>query len=217
VLQVFFQHPRQQSDHFLPYFRWQLGELRWGRKQLALTASGRSRSAHQHLLNCWNDAALVSRPFTRSRCRQKQVLQSQQGGAIHMGKLGWLHLTAHVAIEHPLRNLQDGKSLKLIAHALENNTASSACFATNQHPLPMPRMPSVQDFSRSGFMGVSYVGCTMRVALTGLSGRRRPTNSPMRSRLAAISLDYKPPETRSRSGTKKPVRSGLVRNLLDLA
>ena len=99
---------------------------------------------------------------TFTRRRRKQLLQSPQCGTIHMGKLGWLHLTARVAIEHPLRNLQDGKSLELIAHALQNNTASSACFATNQHPLPMPRMPAVQDFSRSGFMGVSYVGCTTR-------------------------------------------------------
>jgi len=53
------------------------------------------------------------------------------------------------------------KSLKLIAHALQNNIARSACLATNQHALPVPRMPTVHYFSRSGFMGVSYVGCTI--------------------------------------------------------
>ena len=115
---------------------------------------------------------------TFTRRRRKQLLQSPQCGTIHMGKLGWLHLTARVAIEHPLRNLQDGKSLELIAHALQNNTASSACFATNQHPLPMPRMPAVQDFSRSGFMGVSYVGCTIMTGLIAgskIARRMRPS------------------------------------------
>ena len=47
----------------------------------------------------------------------------------------------------------------------------------------------------------------MRVALTGLSGRRHPKNLPMRSRLAAISLRHKQPKTRPRDGTEKPVRS----------
>ncbi len=61
-----------------------------------------------------------------------------------MWQLGWFHPTARVAIEHPLRNLQDGKPLELIAHAPQNNTAGSACLATNQHPLPMPGMPAVQ-------------------------------------------------------------------------
>ena len=46
---------------------------------------------------------------------------------------------------------------------------------------------------------------TMRVALTGLSGRRRPTNSPRKSRLAELSLGYEQPKTRPRVGTKKPV------------
>src|SRR5271170_4494435 len=44
----------------------------------------------------------------------------------------------------------------------------------------------------------------------GRSGHR--ANSPMRSRLAAISLGYKQPKTRPRVGTKTPVRS-LVNSL----
>src|SRR5277367_5396143 len=47
----------------------------------------------------------------------------------------------------------------------------------------------------------------MRVVLTDLSGRRRPTNSPRKSRLAAISLGDKQPKTHPRLGMKKPVRS----------
>jgi hypothetical protein len=54
-----------------------------------------------------------------------------------------------------------------------------------------------------------------RVVLTGHSGRGPRTNSPMRSRLAAISLGYKQPKTRPRVGTKKPVRSRV--NSLSLA
>ena len=49
----------------------------------------------------------------------------------------------------------------------------------------------------------------MRAVLTGHLGRGPRTNSPMRSRLAAISLGYKQPKTRLRFGTKKPVRSIL--------
>src|SRR5712675_692208 len=48
----------------------------------------------------------------------------------------------------------------------------------------------------------------MRVALTGLSGRRRPTNLQRKSRLAAISWSYKQPKTHLEVGTKKPGRSG---------
>src|SRR6185437_3307545 len=50
----------------------------------------------------------------------------------------------------------------------------------------------------------------MRVALTGLSGRRHPKNSPRESRLAAISLRHKQPKTRPRDGTEKPVRSAVM-------
>ena len=49
-----------------------------------------------------------------------------------------------------------------------------------------------------------------------LSGRRRPTNSPMRSRLAAIPLGYKQPKTHPRVGTKKPVRSWHKNSLTSL-
>jgi hypothetical protein len=41
-----------------------------------------------------------------------------------------------------------------------------------------------------------------RVRLTGLSGRGHPTNSPMKSRLAAISLDYKQLKTRPEVDTE---------------
>src|ERR1700690_2201908 len=54
----------------------------------------------------------------------------------------------------------------------------------------------------------------MRVALTGLSGRRRPTNLPRKSRLAAISLRYEQPKTHPRLGIKKPVRSCDVDSLI---
>ena len=47
----------------------------------------------------------------------------------------------------------------------------------------------------------------MRVVLTGLLGRRRRTNSPMKSRLAATSLGHKQPKTHLEVGTKNPVRS----------
>ena len=53
----------------------------------------------------------------------------------------------------------------------------------------------------------------MRVALTVLSGRRRPTNSPRKSWLAAISLSYKQPKTHFEVGTKKPGRSTIVDSL----
>src|ERR1700688_4004754 len=53
----------------------------------------------------------------------------------------------------------------------------------------------------------------MRVALTGLSGRRRPTNSPRKSRLAAISLGHKQPKTHLEVGTKKPGRSTAINSL----
>ena len=43
----------------------------------------------------------------------------------------------------------------------------------------------------------------MRAVLTGLSGRGPRTNSPMRSRLAAISLGHKQPKTRLESWYKK--------------
>ena len=99
--------------------------------------------------------------FTRfHRCRQ-QVLQSQQGGAIHIGELDWLHPATDAGIEHPLRNFQIRKPFELIAHALENNTAAPACLATNQQSLPMPRVPVVLYLSKAGFMGVSYLGCTI--------------------------------------------------------
>lgn len=41
------------------------------------------------------------------------------------------------------RNLQGRKSLEFIAHALQNNSATSACFSPNQHELSMPGMPAV--------------------------------------------------------------------------
>ena len=43
----------------------------------------------------------------------------------------------------------------------------------------------------------------MRAVLTGLSERGRRTNSPMRSRLAAISLGYKTPENLPENWYKK--------------
>jgi hypothetical protein len=90
------------------------------------------------------------------------MLQSQQGGAIHPRQLGWFHLTTQVRIKHPLRNLQGGKSLELIAYALQNSSPASACLATNQHSLSMPGMPAVGYLSKSSFMGVLYLGCTTR-------------------------------------------------------
>jgi hypothetical protein len=65
----------------------------------------------------------------------------------------------------------------LLGGTKNSHIASSACFATNQHPLPMPRMPAVQDFSKSGFMGVSYVGCTITTGPTAefkIAPRTRP-------------------------------------------
>ena len=47
----------------------------------------------------------------------------------------------------------------------------------------------------------------MRAVLTGLSGRGPRTNSPMRSRLAAISWGHEQPQTRLAIGTKKPIQS----------
>ncbi len=58
--------------------------------------------------------------------------------------------------------------------------------------------------SRSWRLGVWN---TMRVVLTALSGRRRPTNSPRKWRLAPISLGDKQPKTHPRLGMKKPVQS----------
>jgi hypothetical protein len=49
---------------------------------------------------------------------------------------------------------------------------------------------------------------TTRVGLTGHSGSGRSTSSPMKSRLAAISLGCKQPKTRPKVGTKKLDRSG---------
>ena len=61
ALQIFVQHPGQKADHPLTCFQWQLRQLRWRREQLApdwlWTVTGR----HRHLVNCWNDAALVPR------------------------------------------------------------------------------------------------------------------------------------------------------------
>jgi hypothetical protein len=45
----------------------------------------------------------------------------------------------------------------------------------------------------------------MRTVLAGLSGSGHRMNSPMRSRLAAISLGYKQPKTRPRVGIRQPV------------
>src|ERR1035441_4659848 len=93
------------------------------------------------------------------------MLQSDQGGATHPWQLGWFHLITQVGIKHPLRNLQGRKSLELIAHALQNNNATSACLATNQHSLSMPGMPAVGYLSKGRFMGVLYLGCITPSAL----------------------------------------------------
>ena len=58
---------------------------------------------------------------------------------------------------------------------------------------------------------------TMRAVLTGLSGRGRRTNSPMRLRLAATSLGYKQPKTHPRVGTKNQVRSAAAPYAVSLA
>src|SRR6185437_7800972 len=50
----------------------------------------------------------------------------------------------------------------------------------------------------------------MRAVLTGHSERRRRTSSPVRSRLAAISLGNKQPKTHPRVGTKKQGRSNSL-------
>ena len=71
----------------------------------------------------------------------------------------------------------NGSRLEFIARALKNNTAASACLATNQHSLPMPRMPRVSDLSKVGFMGVSYLGCTMRTECSSDLGRTRRWSS----------------------------------------
>jgi hypothetical protein len=52
-------------------------------------------------------------------------------------------------------------------------------------------------------------GSTTRHVLTGRSGSGHRTNLPMRSRLAAISLDHKQPKTHLDSGTKTSGRSNL--------
>src|SRR5206468_8668979 len=96
------------------------------------------------------------------------MLQSQQGRAIHLWQLGWFHLTTQVEIKHPLRNLQGRKSLEVIAHALQNNSAASACLATNQNSSSAPGMPAVCYLSKSSFMGVSYLGCTTNNGLTAV-------------------------------------------------
>jgi hypothetical protein len=79
-----------------------------------------------------------------------------------MWELGWLHPATDAGIEHPPRNLQSREPFVLIVHALQNNPVASACLATNQHTLPMPRVPAILYFSKTSFMGVAYLGCTIR-------------------------------------------------------
>src|SRR5215469_11186718 len=87
------------------------------------------------------------------------MLQSQQRGAIHMRKLSCVHSTTYTGIKHPLRNLQSRKCFELVAHASQDNTATSAGAATNQHAFSMPRVPAVLYVAKSSFMGVAYLGC----------------------------------------------------------
>ena len=91
-----------------------------------------------------------------------------------MRELGGLHPSTGVGIEHPLRNLQSWEPLERIAHALQNKRVASACLATNQHSLPMPRVPAILHLSKASFMGVPYLGCTTRSDRT----RRWATKPP---------------------------------------
>ena len=79
---------------------------------------------------------------------ERRYFRADRAAHIHSWHLGWFHPAAQVGIKHPLRNLQDWKSLEFIAHARQNGTAAPACLATNQHSLPMPGTPRVSDLSK---------------------------------------------------------------------
>ena len=97
---------------------------------------------------------LYHAPFTRSRRRRKQLLQGPQRGAIHMGKLGWFHPTARVAIEHPFRNLQDGKSLE--AHRARSAEQHSQLCVPRHEPTPVAH---ATDASGTGLLEKRFYGC----------------------------------------------------------
>jgi hypothetical protein len=83
-----------------------------------------------------------------------------------MWKLGGILPTTHSGIEYPLPNLESRKSFELIAHTLQNNTATAANLATDQHSFSMPRVLTVLHLTKNSFMDVAYLGCTIRCART---------------------------------------------------
>ena len=99
-----------------------------------------------------------------------------------MRKLSCVHSTTYTGIKHPLRNLQSRKCFELVAHASQDNTATSAGAATNQHAFSMPRVPAVLYVAKSSFMGVAYLGCTIGAGHMRVSDQASPTYGPASSR-----------------------------------
>jgi hypothetical protein len=95
----------------------------------------------------------------------------------------------------------------LIWTRLPSKCSASACLATNQHSLSMPRMPVVRYLSRDSFMGVRYLGCTMTVVLIDLWENERRVSSPVKSHGRELCHAHKPRKFALKVSQKKCDRS----------
>jgi len=69
------------------------------------------------------------------------------------------HPRADVHIKHPLRNLEDWESTRVVYSATQQRRAISNPDCFHKHSLPAPRMESVANFSNISNMGSSLLGC----------------------------------------------------------
>ena len=94
------------------------------------------------------------------------------------------HPAANTGVEHPLRNLQSGRSVHFAFHATHYHTASASRFDSNVNLLSVPQVPAVTHFAITGFMGVLYPTCITKIGLIWAWTSRLP-QAAKRARVTA--------------------------------
>jgi hypothetical protein len=86
-------------------------------------------------------------------------LQVAQGLAADKGFVVQFHPGADVRIKHPVWNLEDWESTRVVQSATQQWRAISNPDRLRKPSLPVPRMESVANFSNISNMGFSLLGC----------------------------------------------------------
>src|SRR5262249_24582908 len=117
-----------------------------------------SRTIYQHL--------------SQERCKRTERHQ------VGMGVNRLTYARARRTVKHPGWDLKPTVCIRPAQFAAKNNAVRLADRLLNADPKTTPRMPSVQDFSKLGFVGVLKLCCTTRFDRTAASAVSRQPLTP---------------------------------------